>query len=76
MGVVPFNKRRGAGKASALQTTLQRILRALDRLAAKRSRRAVPVIALRRSDRDVRRCRKLMLDGSNDHAVSAAWPRS
>jgi hypothetical protein len=76
MGVVPFNKRRGAGKASALQTALQRIVRALDRLVVKRSRRVVPVIALRRSDHDVRRCRQLMLEGSNDHAVSAAWPRS
>ena len=76
MGVVPFNKSRGPEKTGAPRTTLQRIVRALDHLVARRRQRVVPAIALRRSDRDVRRCRQLVLQRANDRHVSVAWPRT
>jgi hypothetical protein len=39
---------------------LQRLSRALDRHAAERARSAVPARALRRCNREVDRCRRLM----------------
>jgi hypothetical protein len=76
MGVIPSNNRCATNTISALWTTLQRIVGALDRLVAQRSRRTVPAVAMRGSDSDIRRCRQLMLEGAVDGGASAAWPRT
>lgn len=78
MGVIPSDKEdRVANGAGKPLTFWQRIARALDGLAAQRSQKAVPAIALLRSKHDIDRCRRLMLEASraaptiDDHGARA-----
>jgi hypothetical protein len=77
MGVIPTASATGSVDCAGRPATFwQRIARLLDQLVVNRTKRAVPAIALRRSDRDIRRCRQLMPDYSDDRAAPAAWPRA
>lgn len=61
MGVVPTDPASAAAsRAGQPRTFWQRFADALDRLVVKRSHRAVPAMALRRSKYDHDRCRRLM----------------
>jgi hypothetical protein len=65
MSAFPAAERFGAiDRALRPKTFWQRFAQALDAYFAYRSRQAVPVIALRRSKREIDRCRQLMHKGS------------
>lgn len=62
MSVVPVDEPPGAASRAAKPPGFwQRLAQTLDRLCADRTKRAVPEVALRRSQHEVERCRRLML---------------
>jgi hypothetical protein len=61
MSVIQADVQSTAGnEAGEFPTLLQKIARALDRLAINRSRRTIPAMALRRARYQHDRCRRLM----------------
>lgn len=64
MGVIRSSTNHGAAKAGEPRSFWRRVSQALDQLVAQRSERAVPAIMLRRSRYEIRRCRRLMLEGA------------
>jgi hypothetical protein len=76
MGVIPRDKMCGAGIENGKQQTFwQKIACALDAVAAQRSHRAVPAIALLRSKNDIARCRRLMLEPLRTAQIAAVIVR-
>lgn len=65
-----------ASRAGAPQTLWQKIAQSVDRLVAQRSQNAVPAVVLRRSRYDIRRCRRLMTQGTVTRAVLMASNRA
>ena len=60
MGVIPSRATHNATIGTEPRPFWRRITQALDRLAAQRSQRAVPVPVLRRSRDDIKRCHRLI----------------
>jgi hypothetical protein len=63
MGVIPIDAARRAANKKPL-TFWQRIAQLVDRHIVDRSRREVPAIALRRSNYDLNRCRRMLHDSA------------
>ncbi len=61
MSVIPVDEPPGATSIAASRAGFwQRLMAALDQHFVDRSKRAVPAVTLRRSKRDMDRCRRLM----------------
>jgi len=65
MSVIPVDEPPGAANGGAKPPGFwRRLAQSLDELFLDRTRRAVPEHTLRRSRREIRRCRRLMLKGA------------
>jgi hypothetical protein len=72
MSVVPADQPPSAGTVAAQPLRFwQRLAQALDEHFAERSKRAVPAIILRRSRRELARCRRLA-HGSGETGLSVS----
>jgi hypothetical protein len=60
MSVLAADEGRRAFESAAKPGFWQKLARALDASFANRSKRAMPIDALRRSRRDIERCRRLL----------------
>jgi len=78
VSVLAADERSRAFEGAAKPGFWQRLARALDASIANRSKRAMPVDAVRRSRRDIQRCRRLLrrdvrvLGSSNSAVVVSA----